>query len=75
MSTAYEGDMQKGTHVRDWQPVIAPVGNRSYVAGETSNPLRRQTIPDMLKRDGCEIWIAGGGCVPAARNFPDLCRI
>ncbi len=49
MSTAYEGDMQKGAHVRDGQPVIAPVGNRSYVAGETSSPLRRQTIPDMLK--------------------------
>lgn len=32
-----------------FQSVIAPVHNRSYVAGERSTALRRQTIPDLLK--------------------------
>ncbi|MAL77949.1 MAG: AMP-binding protein [Sneathiella sp.] len=44
MSSASEKDAQGRV-----PPRVAPVGNRSYVAGETHAALRRQTIPQMLK--------------------------
>lgn len=43
-------DTQAVDSARDqFQSVIAPVKDRSYVAGERTSALRRQTIPQMLK--------------------------
>ena len=47
MSTAHE-QAPAGKAGAD-KPIIAPVDNRSYVAGDKSKPLRHQTIPDMLR--------------------------
>ena len=47
MSTAHE-QAPAGKAGAD-KPIIAPVDNRSYVAGDKSAPLRHQTIPEMLR--------------------------
>ena len=47
MSTAHE-QAPAGKAGAD-KPIIAPVDNRSYVAGDKSKPLRLQTIPGMLR--------------------------
>ncbi|MEX0582585.1 MAG: AMP-binding protein [Sneathiella sp.] len=47
MSTAHEQAPSGKADVE--KPIIAPVDNRSYVAGDKSSPLRHQTIPQMLR--------------------------
>ena len=49
MPTADEQKTREKTYDGKVTAIIAPIDNRSYVAGETSSPLRRETIPGMLK--------------------------
>ena len=49
MSTVQETGTAPRAEQQVFQPIIAPINARSYVAGERTHALRRQTIPQMLK--------------------------
>ncbi|MDF2366697.1 AMP-binding protein [Sneathiella sp.] len=49
MSTVQDTGSAPRAAEQQFQPIISPINNQSYVAGERTHALRRETIPQMLK--------------------------